>query len=68
MPRISVFLAHGRARLLEEEFSGIDKKLKNQGSLAAIGVNEALNSSEVLNARGASGDATFDVTRQTTQS
>ena len=54
--------------MLEEGFSLIDKKLKSQGSLVAIGVSEALNGPEVLNARGASGDATFDVTRQTTQS
>ena len=67
MPRFSVFLARRRARLLDGEFSLIDKKPKSQGIPAAIGVSENLNGLEVLNARGASGDATFNVTRQTTQ-
>ena len=61
-------MAHRRALLLGEEFSLIDKKPKSQGGPAVIGVSGDFDGPMVLNARGANGGATFDVTQQTTQS
>ena len=54
--------------MLGEEFSLIDKKPKSQGGPAVIGVSGDFDGPMVLNARGANGGATFDVTQQTTQS